>query len=199
MDKKQENLETYNKNAIGMAKKFDNLPGYPEEIKKSFSYFSKENPKVLEVGCGSGRDAKEILKYTNDYLGIDFSKGLIEKAKKTVPEANFLVADLETFEFPKDLDIIFAFASLLHSNKENLKKFFDKAYESLSVGGIIFVSLKFEEEYAEKIKTDEFGKRTFYFYNIPLVKEIAGEKYKTLFEENLDLRGQKWISLMFQK
>jgi SAM-dependent methyltransferase len=199
MNKKQENLKSYNENADRMVKKFNSLLGYPEEIKRIFSVISKDNPKILEIGCGSGRDAKEILKYTNDYLGIDFSKELIKHAKKFVPQARFRVADLDDLTFPQKLDVIFAAASLLHSDKKSLKKFFNKAYKSLNKKGIIFLSLKYSQKHKEERKVDDWGTRTFYSYNIKSVKEIAGKRYKLLSKETKELRSQKWLSLMLQK
>ena len=182
-----------------MAKIANNLLGYPKEIKKIFSIISKNNPKVLEIGCGSGRDAKEILKYTNDYLGIDFSEGMIKQAKKFVPEADFIIADLEEFIFPEKLDVIFAAASLLHSDKENLKNFFNKAYDTLNKGGVIFISLRYREKYEGEKNADDFGSRFFYYYNSKLVKKIAGERYKIWLEEIEEYRNLKWINFIFQK
>ena len=54
--------------------------------------------KVIDLGCGVGHIGRELLTtYNNlDYLGIDFSEGMIEKAKKYVPNLNFIVGDLRS-------------------------------------------------------------------------------------------------------
>jgi len=41
-----------------------------------------EDPKILEIGCGGGRLAKEILDIGLQYRGFDFSKKAIENARK---------------------------------------------------------------------------------------------------------------------
>jgi len=198
MDKKQQTAENYNKGAESFAKKFDDLGARVSDIKEMFEIVNKNNPKVLEIGCVNGRDAKEVLKYTSDYLGIDISGELIKIARRNIPQANFQIADAETFEFPANLDIIFAFASLIHVNKKNLKNILEKSFHSLNHSGIIWLSMKYAENYKEITKEDEFGKRTFYFYSDKDITEIAG-KFSIIKDEIHDVRGQKWLDIVLQK
>ncbi len=46
--------------------------------------------KVLEIGSGGGRDAKELIAKGYDYIGTDVSQGLLGEAKKLNPDATFL-------------------------------------------------------------------------------------------------------------
>ncbi len=198
MDKKVQTIATYNATASAMAKKFSDIGARVEDIHKGFSFVEKSNPKVLEIGCGNGRDAKEILQRTNDYIGVDISEEMIKLARGCAPEGRFEVGDIENYNFPTGLDLIFSFASLLHSNKDNVQKILDKAHDSLSVGGVFYISLK-HDEYHEESKTDEFGTRTYYFYTPELMKELAGNKYNVTFEDRQELRGQKWFTVALQK
>lgn len=181
-----------------MAQKFISFGARTSDIKQVFNLCKKKNPKVVELGCGNGRDAGEILKLTNDYLGIDISRSMIEIAKKTVPQAKLKVADLEGFEFEKRIDIIFAFAALLHSKKENLKKMFLKATKALNPNGLFFINLKYGN-YAEFSKDDEFGTRTYYYYTPEDIEKMAGKSYKTVFKNVHILRDQKWFEIILQK
>ena len=147
-----------------MAEKFQGIGDRISDVEKAFLILDKSNPSVLEIGCGDGRDAKEIVTRTDKYLGIDVSSSMIELAEAHVPNATFRVVDVETFEFPAGLDIIFAFASLLHSDRTAVNDILRRAYKSLNGSGIFFISLK-RDEYQSKIKKDEFGIRTFYFYS----------------------------------
>ncbi|HEY4501792.1 MAG TPA: class I SAM-dependent methyltransferase [Candidatus Paceibacterota bacterium] len=198
MDKKQQTVDTYNRSAAAMAKKFNSIGGRVENVEKVFSYATKENSFVLEIGCGNGRDAAEILKKTNHYLGIDISEEMVKLAKEQTPAGEFEVADIETYKFPKDVDIIFSFASLLHSNKESVKRVFEEVYTAISPGGLFFVSLK-NAPYQEKAQTDEFGTRTFYYYTIEDLKDLAGEKFKVLWQDEPIHGKQKWADVLFQK
>jgi len=181
-----------------MARKFSSLGARYADIKQACDLCKKKNLKVVELGCGNGRDAAEILKFTNDYLGIDISRSMIEIAKKTTPKARFEVADLESFEFEKGIDIIFAFAALLHSKKEDLKKMFLRATKALNSNGLFFISLKFGK-YREFSKDDEFGTRTYYYYTPEDIEKIAGKSYKTIFKTVHTLRGQKWFEIILRK
>src|SRR3989338_2033199 len=105
MDLKKQTVETYNKSVAGLAKKFSNFGPRVDDIKRGFSYVSRNNPNVLEIGCGYGREAKEILWHTNKYLGMDISEEMIKMAKEQVPEGSFVVADVENYNFPHNLYI----------------------------------------------------------------------------------------------
>ena len=163
MDLKKQTVETYNRSVPGLAQKFANFGPRISDIEKGFSYISKGNPNVLEIGCGYGREAKEILKHTDRYLGMDISEEMIKMAKTELPNCNFEIADIDDYVFPKDLDIIFSFASLLHSDKEHLKLILERAYGSLNQNGIFYISLK-HDKYHSETKEDEFGIRTYFYY-----------------------------------
>jgi len=198
MDKKEQTIQTYNKSAKALSKKFYDIGVRVKDIKKGFSFIEKDNPKVIEIGCGNGREAEEILKHTNNYLGIDISEELIKIAKKENPNGKFKIADVESFSFPQNIDIIFSFASLLHSDKDNVKRILDRVYKSLSRDGIFYISLKYGD-YQEKTVKDEFGIRTYYFYTPELIKELAGDRYKTVYIDIQDLRDQKWFNIVLKK
>ncbi|MFZ2193043.1 MAG: class I SAM-dependent methyltransferase [Candidatus Moraniibacteriota bacterium] len=198
MNKKDQTIDTYNKSASSLADRFNKFGVRINDVKEGFSYISKKNPFVLEIGCANGRDAKEILKYTNNYLGIDISEELIKIAKQNISKGKFKVADVEDYIFPKNIDMIFSFASLIHSNRNNLQKILNEAHESLNVGGIFYISMKYGE-YQESTKEDEFGIRTYYFYTSEDIRKIIGSSYEIIRENVYDLRGQDLISIILRK
>ena len=198
MDKKTETVNTYNKSATALANKFNELGARVADIGKVFSYFKEENLNILEIGCGNGRDAQEILKHSHNYIGIDISEELIKIAKSSVPHGQFEVHDVEEYNFPTNLDIILAFASLIHINKENLLSILGKAQKALNDNGLLFLSLKYGD-YHEETKIDEFGTRTYYFYTPEIISELAGDRFKVIYQDTQDLRGQKWFTIILQK
>jgi len=198
MDKKLQTIQTYNKSAEAFAKKFDISGARIKDIQETFAIVKKENPRVFEIGCGNGRDAKEIVKYTSSYFGIDISEKLIELAQINVPKARFDVADIENYIFSEEFDIIFSFASLMHVPKESLEPVFIKSYKALSPNGIFRLSLKQSDTYKEVTQEDEFGIRTYYFYSKKDIESIA-RGFTVLQEEHVDLRGQIWLELTLQK
>jgi SAM-dependent methyltransferase len=198
-DEKNQTIDTYNKTAKIHAKKFDDLGARVGDIEKTFAYLKKTNPKTIELGCGNGRDAKEIVKRTNDYLGIDLSSELIKIAKDNVPEANFELADFESFQFPEGVDAIFAFASILHSNKESLKNLLERSFNALNFGGVFFISSKYGNYRREKIDKEGHGPKTYYFYTPEEIKKLLPKGFKIVFQEVQDFKGQKWFSVILQK
>ena len=200
MNKKEITTQTYNIGASKLSKKFNEIGPRIKDIKRAFSFFSIKNPNTLEIGCGNGRDAKYILKYTNKYLGIDISKEMIKLSKKFLPKTRFLVADIENITLPNKLDIVFAFASFLHLNKTSIKKILNKPHEKINDNGIIYISVKYSDEYIEKIKIDEFGKRFFYYYREEDFKKIAQKnKYKILYTNRKIIKDVDWLTLILQK
>jgi len=197
MNKKQRNVETYNKNAEHYFNKYKNGIIRTDDVQKGFSYLKKKNPKVLELGCAYGREAKEILKRTNDYLGIDIAENFIKMAKQQVPNGNFKVADLENFDFPNDIDIVFAFASLLHSDKKTLQNVLNKVYDKLNLGGIFYISLR-RGPYHSTTRNNDFDKRTFYYYDLKILKGILGD-FKIVYHEDQIIFNQKWLIIVLQK
>ena len=197
MNLKQQTIDTYNATARAMALKFNDLGGRVEDIERGFSYIAKEHPFVLEIGCGNGRDAIEILKHTNHYLGIDISSSMIDIARSVAPQGTFTVSDIDTYTFPKEIDLIFSFASLLHSDPSSLKKILERAAHALNPQGIFYISLKYGE--GLHTKTDEFGTRSYYFYTPDAIKKLAEDAYEVVWEDVQDFRGQKWFMIVLRK
>jgi len=198
MDKKLQTVKTYNDSAKQLAKKFDDLGARTEDIREAFNLVKKVNPHVLEIGCGNGRDAKEIIKHTDSYLGIDISTELIKLARQNVPGVKFEVADIETYNFPSSLDIIFAFASLIHVPKPSLKKILQQSFLSLNNGGIVRLSLKYADKYFETTKDDEFGTRTYFLYSKSDIEEITGE-FVIYKNEAVNFGPQSWLEIILIK
>lgn len=198
MDKKAETVQTYNRNARQLSERFDNFGTRTNDIREVFQLIHKENPKALEIGCGNGRDAKEILTYTSDYIGMDISEGLIVEARIKNPGAKFEVADMESYAFPDNLDVIFSFASLIHIPREGFKNIMRKCLQALSPGGILRISTKLGSEYTELTKNDEFGTRTYYLYPENEI-DLLTRDFKTLKKEILNIRGELWPEGTYQK
>lgn len=198
MNKKEQTVNTYNESAQALANKFDGQGARITDIETTLALVKKDNPKVLEIGCGNGRDAQEICKRTNNYLGIDISEKLVELARQKVPSATFEVVDIESFEFPKELDAIFAFASLIHVQKNELRDVLSKAFSALNSGGVFLLSMKYAETYKESTKEDEFGVRTYYLYSQDDIKELS-TGFTIIKNELHDLRGQMWLEVLLQK
>ncbi|MFH8120048.1 MAG: class I SAM-dependent methyltransferase [Candidatus Aenigmatarchaeota archaeon] len=89
---------------------------------------NKENVgKVLDVGCGNGRNLIPFAKLGFECYGIDFSKKMIEvakdKFKKLNLKGNFKVGNATRLQFPSEtFDYLICIAMLHHLNKEDGEK-----------------------------------------------------------------------------
>jgi ubiquinone/menaquinone biosynthesis C-methylase UbiE len=70
---------------------------------------------LLDVGCGAGIPTTRRLAEHFDVTGVDISPGQIARARKNVPNARFVVADITEVEFPPvSFDAVTAFFSIIH-------------------------------------------------------------------------------------
>lgn len=76
------------------------------------------NPRVLEVGCGSGYYSDvfaTLLPGSVKYTGIDYSDAMIARARAHFPSAAFEVADATSLPYADHaFDIVFNGVSLMH-------------------------------------------------------------------------------------
>lgn len=197
---RQTTVETYDRQAPELAEYFRGIGPRERHIDYVLDLLGNpDNPRVVEIGCGDGRDAQAIVERTPNYLGFDISTGMIDIARQHVPNGNFVVADAADFEFPDDLDAIFAFASLLHLSKEEVKSIFTRAHQALKEGGVFYVSVKHAPSYHARIVRDQFGERLFYFYNENDLEELAGDGYQVVSSFIETKSSTDWIEIALRK
>lgn len=199
-DYKAITVKTYDDSARAFNEYFKGIGSRVEDIDRAFKLADvSDNPISLEIGCGDGRDAKEIIKRSKNYKGFDISKGLIAIAREALPDVDFEVADMLTYQYPARLDIVFAFASLLHLDKQEVKQVFDNVAKSFNKGGVIYISLKYALHYSHKFKKDQFGERMFYFYNPEIIKDLAGEAFESVYENRQFIGSTEWFEIALKK
>jgi SAM-dependent methyltransferase len=200
LTERQITVDTYNNSAKELAEYFSGIGARHNDIDKTLIY-TKKNPRVLEIGCGDGKDADYILTKTSNYQGFDISEEMIKIAQSKNQKGKFFVADLEKFNYKKygKFQAIFSFASLLHSNQTEVEKIIRDVADGLIKGGVFFISLKMKDSYQKEIKKDKFGIRIFYYYTLELITEFAKKNYKVLFVEKQKIGKTDWFSILLQK
>lgn len=196
----ERNLHTYNSSAENLAKYFQGIGPRNEDIERGLELAQAgTDGRVVEIGCGDGRDATEIIERVAWYEGVDPSSGLLSIARNRLPEASFIEADAISYNYPDNIDVIFAFASLLHVTREDMPRVFEKGSQALREGGIYYLSLKERPEYVEEVKADEYGERMFYYYNVELIKELAGMAFQAVYESHQTIGSTDWFTLAMKK
>ena len=77
----------------------------------------EENSSVLEVGCGTGEFANDLIKKKlSNYIGVDISEEVIEVAKSKVNHPNFKFIATDFLEVEIDTKFDYAiFPMIIHS------------------------------------------------------------------------------------
>jgi 2-polyprenyl-3-methyl-5-hydroxy-6-metoxy-1,4-benzoquinol methylase len=76
---------------------------------------------ILEVGCGGGRDAAELISLGFSYYGTDASNGMINVARQLVPNGTFEVCNIyDVAKLGQRFDGFWACAALLHIPKHRI-------------------------------------------------------------------------------
>jgi 2-polyprenyl-3-methyl-5-hydroxy-6-metoxy-1,4-benzoquinol methylase len=155
--------------------------------------------KILDFGCGSGRDTKYFLDNGYDVIAIDGSEELCKKASKYtgIKVKHMLFQELDE----KDTyDGIWACSSILHLNKEELKPVLLKMIEALKKHGIIYTSFKYGDFEGER------NGRYFSNFTIESFKEYVQDISSIQIEEywlSGDVRKgreeEQWLNLILRK
>ncbi|WP_062107331.1 class I SAM-dependent methyltransferase [Bacillus niameyensis] len=89
--------------------------------------------RILDLGCGTGDLAYQLIEQGAHIVGIDQSESMIREAKEKYPHIPFIVEDATAIQFYQEFDAVFSNATL-HWIKE-AKQVLSCIYNSLKHGG----------------------------------------------------------------
>ena len=190
------NIEYYNQNADSFFEGSVNANMSYERDK--FIALLPAGGKILDAGCGSGRDSKAFLKQGFGVTAFDASEEMCKRASEYIGQEviNMLFQDVS---YKDEFDGIWASASLLHVSMEELPTIIKKMNEALKRGGVMYASFKYGEG------TKMRGERRFSDFNeksiVPLF-ENAGFKiiYNEVGADNRPGReNEMWVNVIGNK
>lgn len=194
-------IETYDKIAEHYAKKYSNL----ERVKylaNRFMYCLNGN-KILDIGCGHGRDVKYFSDIGFKVVGIDLSSNLLKIAKQNAPNAKILKMDMRKLGFHDEyFDGAWAAASFLHIPKKEAKEVLNEFNRVIKKDGVLFIAVKEGEgeKIVEERKNNQVYSRFFAFYEqkeFQNLVEASGFKIFNAIVKKTDV--DIWISLFARK
>ena len=155
--------------------------------------------KILDFGCGSGRDTKYFLEKGFEVAAIDGSVELCKAASlyTGIEVKHMLFLNLDE---SAAYDGIWACSSILHLPKSELKEVFLKMSEALVPDGIIYTSFKygtFEGDRNGRYFTD-FTTETFASF-IKDIKELVIRDQWITGDVRPGREDEKWLNLILQK
>ena len=167
---------------------------------KAFLKLVPKGGKILDLGCGSGRDSMNFMKLGYEVTAVDGSKELAKKASALLGK-EVIVSTFEELELKEKFHGIWACASLLHIKREDLKTVLNNLYNNLDDNGVFYMSFK----YGEKEYVDDKNRYFNCFTDESIISFInENTKYNILglyiTEDKLGRVNEvKWLNLICNK
>ncbi|PKM64259.1 MAG: SAM-dependent methyltransferase [Firmicutes bacterium HGW-Firmicutes-20] len=134
-----ENYDEYFKNTIDA--------DMSEMISKFLAYL-KPGARILDAGCGVGRDTKVFLQKGYEVDAFDSSIQMVRLSTEYTGQMTKLLR-FEDLDYVDEFDGIWACASLLHVSREDLPNVFRRLERALRKGGVLYASFKVGDDYSE--------------------------------------------------
>lgn len=193
---KNKTLDYYNKNADNFVANTISV-----DFKKTQDRFldKLQGKRILDFGCGSGRDTKFFLEKGYEVDAVDGSEELCKAASKYTGIQVRQMLFQELAELNR-YDGIWACSSILHLSKDELRIVFPKMLDALCSNGIIYTSFKYGEFEGER------NGRFFTDFTIETFSEFISDIDNIKMEEDWitgDVRSgrgeEKWLNLILRK
>ncbi len=137
----------------------------PGMQRKLFASLLTKGGKILDLGCGSGRDSLFFHEQGFQVTGVDLSKKLLAIANKNAPDIQFVHEDIRHMSFPESsFDGIWSCASIVHIKHSEQQALFHSLYRILKPGGLLYIHAKNGEGETYIEEPSVPGKKRFYAF-----------------------------------
>jgi SAM-dependent methyltransferase len=101
---------------------------------------------VVDLGCGSGLWARELVRAGYEVLGVDLSAAMIDIARKRVPQGDFQIGSLLKAKLPHcdavtSLGECFNYLFDKSNSVSELRRLFRRVYAALKPGGLLIFDI----------------------------------------------------------
>ena len=144
---KNNTLEYYSRNAESFIKTTASVDF--QETQDRFLRCLEPGSRILDLGCGSGRDARYFLKKGYQVDATDGSAEICRLASEYtgIPVKQMLFSELDAVS---EYNGIWACASILHLPEEELRDVMHRIGTALKEGGIFYTSFKYGDFAGER-------------------------------------------------
>lgn len=192
-----DSTDYYSKNAAGYFESTveldmsDLLGRFIEEV--------KEGGSVLDLGCGSGRDSLVLSEHGFDVTPLDGSEEMCRLAEAHTG-LDVLNMKFNEIDFDEAFDGIWASASLLHVEEQDMEDIYHRLIRSLVPGGVLFVSYKHGDfkgirnnRYFCDYTWTEFKKKLGDFPELEVIDSWKSYDIRT------DRSSERWLNVLLRK
>ena len=190
-------LEYYEKNAHNFAEGTAKVKF--TSVQDRFLACLPKDGRILDFGCGSGRDTKYFLSRGFKVDAVDGSAKICEIAENNtgikVRQMDFTELDVQ-----EKYDGIWACASVLHLPKEELTVVFRKMLQALKLRGYLYASFKYgvfegwrNERYYTNFTEKSFREFVGMFPEAEIIEEWISSDVRPGRED------EKWLNLILNK
>jgi 2-polyprenyl-3-methyl-5-hydroxy-6-metoxy-1,4-benzoquinol methylase len=185
-------IDYYNKNSAEFVSRTLDID--MSNIYPKFTSLLPSKGRILDAGCGSGRDSRYFLSQGFEVVSIDASEEMVKYASNLTGQ-DALQMKFEDVPFENEFDGIWACASLLHIEKKHFVSNLNKLVNSLKGCGVVYISLK------ESKGNVPDGGRHFSYYNISELNSIIfSQPNLELLEMWIEERDEfKWVNVLARK
>lgn len=193
MDK---NIEYYNENAEAF---FESTVNADMSLwREKFESYVVDGGRILDAGCGSGRDSRAFKQHGFSVLAFDASKEMCRMASELIEQQVWQMR-FDEIEFDEEFNGVWACASLLHVPVEGLPDVLNRINRALIPEGALYVSFKHGEGCITK------GDRSFSNFTektiVPLLEGVGFVVHECGITS--DVRPgrdeEKWINVIARK
>jgi SAM-dependent methyltransferase len=201
---KNPTLKYYEKNSREITEKYENID--MKNLQQKLTEIFAKKDIILELGCGSGRDAAYLISYGYNVTISDGSQSMLNEAIKLHPELkkNYCIIRLPSkFSYPKEsFSGVYAIAVLMHLEIHEIRVVLEEISRILTSEGKFFFSVYIREnDKVESITTPE-GRFLTHMPKENWIKmcESSGFALISLLE-NDDVMGRdiQWCSFFMRK
>lgn len=154
------------------------------------------NPRVLDAGCGTGRDLALMIASGVESTGLDLSLNMLKQARRVAPAATLAHGDLRCLPFgDQSFDGVWSMASLLHLDCSGFAAALAEFVRVLAPGGAVFLSIASGN--GSEWRDSSGGRRWFHYHDAQTVEKAvtdAGLQLLRVATEPGIERGS-WVNL----
>lgn len=169
------------------------------DLYQRFLKYQSPGAHILDLGCGSGRDSKALREMGYEVTSVD---GIPEIAAwaSTYTGLPVAVKSFHNLDYENEFDGVWASASLLHCQEDQLQGVVQKIVASLKDNAVAYMSFKWGEDSTVDDRGRHFTNQTTQTLE-QLLLSLANTKILQVWDSEMLLRGQtqKWVYAIIRR